>query len=108
VVTKALQPVPAIGTFRLEPLPLTEQQQRQLCKAAVQRVLQTQKTSQQQLRSILVAKLAALGDAGLASDLLQELVKVCCNLALQDLFLLQLPYLYCFLARSQPRPSIAL
>ena len=72
----AARPVPPVATFRLEPVPLTEQQQRQLRMAAVLRILQTDKTSRQQLRTALVAKLAAQTDGGMAPTIMQQLVQV--------------------------------
>ena len=72
----AARPVPPVATFRLQPVPLTEQQQRQLRMTAVLRILQTDKTSRQQLRTALVAKLAAQTDGGMAPTIMQQLVQV--------------------------------
>lgn len=72
----AARPVPPVATFRLEPVPLTDQQQRQLRMAAVLRILQTDKTSRQQLRTALVAKLAAQTDGSMSPTIMQQLVQV--------------------------------
>lgn len=73
-VAKASVPAPA--SFSLGPLPLTEQQQQQLCLGALLRILRTHKTSRQALRCILAAKLAAAADATVACAVMQQVVQV--------------------------------
>ena len=68
--------VPPPAAFQLQPMPLTEAQQRTLRQDALLRILRTAKTSRQALRTGLAAKLAADADAGVAEVVLRELVQV--------------------------------
>ena len=73
----APRPLPlALATaFKLEPVPLSDAQQRSLALAAVLRILRTDKTSRAALRTSLVAKLAADAEpAAAASTLMQQLL----------------------------------
>ena len=68
--------VPPPAAFQLQPVPLTEAQQRSLRLDALLRILRTAKTSRQALRTGLAAKLAADADADVAAIVLRELVQV--------------------------------
>ena len=73
-----LQPIVLlVAAFRLEPVPLTQKQLQHLHLAAILRILRTDKTSRQQLRTALVAKLAAQADPMMAPAILQHLLQVC-------------------------------
>jgi hypothetical protein len=69
--------MPAVPSFKLEPLPLTQGQQLELRLGAVLRILHTDKTSRQRLRTALVAKLAADADSSMVPAVMQHLVQVC-------------------------------